>query len=92
MNIISELWYGNVTPLEAFGRNNPALRRVETLLLRNSVKVENLLEDEAKKQFQRYSESQTEYLVMSNEQAFRDGFCLAVKLITEALYTTQPDE
>lgn len=92
MNSITELWYGNITPMESFGENNPGLRQAERLMLRGGVKLEELLSGEEKQLFLRYCENHAEYVSRSNEQAFREGFCLAAKLITEALSATPSNE
>ena len=92
MSIIAELWYGNLAPMENSGKGNSGFQRVTHLFLRNGQALEEALKGKEKELFSRYAASESEYLSLSNEQAFRDGFSVGVKLVAEALCATQPEE
>ena len=79
------LWNGNIEPAQNSGRNNKDIKELEFLMQRNSEKLEAVLHESEIKTFEKYNSCVTEYLILSSEQAFCDGFYLGAKIIAEAL-------
>lgn len=82
-NIISELWYGRIRPIEKTA--NAEILELENLLSRNYHDLMKTLDEEQKSIFEKYTENASENLCLNCEKAFYDGFCLCAKLLTEAL-------
>lgn len=84
INIISELWYGNINPSEFRKTVSPRMKRLDDVIVRDSKKFEEFLNETEKQMFEKYNDCMYEYTVASNEQAFCDGFCLGARMATEA--------
>ena len=80
---IAQLWNGNINPIKSLNENNPEIKNLENLMERN---LDNLLKEvngKSKEIFEKYNDCIEEYLTLTTEQAFFDGFCLGTKLIIE---------
>lgn len=82
---IADLWNGSLEPIRHSGKNNSEMRQIENLMIRNLEKLEDNLDEKSKEAFKKYTDCADEYLIITSEQAFCDGFCLATKIVTEAL-------
>lgn len=82
---IAALWNGSLEPVGKLGVNNDEMKDLEDILGRNIDKMEKLLNEEQKKIFKIYCDNVSQYLLVSSEQAFCDGYCLGTKITTEAL-------
>ncbi len=87
MKMIDELWYGNIMPAEHAGENNPQLRKLLHLIVKNKEILDNTLTDEQRKVLDAYADRYDEYIHILSLETFREGFCLATKIITEGLRT-----
>ena len=86
--IIAQLWNGNLEPVSHLEENNAEIRELVLLLQRNFDKLESILNEHQKDVFIKYNDCIQEYLILSTEQAFCDGFCYGTKLTVEALTST----
>lgn len=84
-NTIAQLWNGNLEPIRYLGVTNAEMKELEILMQRNLEKLEGNLNEKAKELFQKYDDCLNEYILISSEQAFCDGFCLGTKITAEAL-------
>ena len=84
-NLLKELWYGNVAPIDTSG-NTKEIKEVFQLLAKNGVKVEELLSKDGKALFDRYRECAAEYESLLSEEAFICGLCLGMRLLAEAFF------
>lgn len=84
INIISEFWYGNINPSECCKTVSPQMKRLENVIVRDSKKFEEMLNETKKQMFEKYNDCMYKYAVASNEQAFCDGFCFGARMATEA--------
>ena len=82
---IAQLWNGNLEPVVYSGRNNPEIKKLENLMQRNLEKLEQDIDENSRKIFEKYNDCINQYLIATGEQAFCDGFCLGAKITTEAL-------
>lgn len=87
-NTISMLWNGELFPLRDFGNGNQEMAELEILLQRQIKKSEAGLSAQTLELFKKYTDCVTEYLTISNEQAFLTGYKLAAQLTAEALWDT----
>lgn len=82
---ITELWNGNIAPVEHCGDHDPELNRLFRLMERNREALGGGLTEAQMETFQKYIDCSDEYLLRMLEIAFCDGFTVAAKLLTEAL-------
>ena len=88
MNIIDELWYGNINPCEEIKVKGNY--EYDFALKRMSETLDNLMNaipDEQKALFDEFIKNSDTVSSILERAAFRKGFCLAVKMMTEV-----PDE
>ena len=83
--MIAQLWSGNLEPARHSGKNNAEIQELENLMQRNLEKLENNLTEHQKKIFENYNNCLSEYIILTAEQAFCDGYCVGTKLAAEAL-------
>ncbi len=76
---------GQLEPKNVLGNGNIELRRVEILMERNYNKLKDNLDEETKIILEKYSQCMDEYIVLTSEQAFYDGFCLGMRILSEAI-------
>ena len=86
-NILTNLWNGDISPIEKFEVNNSEIRDITRLMSRNSEKLEESLTKSQKEIFEKYINCVDEYLSLATEQAFCKGFSLSCKLLISALNT-----
>lgn len=82
---MAQLWYGNLEPIRYLGKNNTEIKDLERLIERSLEKFDDNLNEKQKETFENYNDCINEYIIATSEQAFCDGFCLAIKIFTEAL-------
>ncbi|MBQ9149161.1 MAG: hypothetical protein IJX69_06310 [Oscillospiraceae bacterium] len=85
MQTIIDLWNGNIAPCEVCGSNDTEINDLLGLMKRNRESLCDTLTAPQKDAFQKYMDCTEEYLLRMLELAFRDGFCLASRLLTESL-------
>lgn len=84
-NTIEQLWNGTLEPVRYLGKNNPEIKQLEILLQRNLKNLEENLNEKLEGLLQKYYDCINEYLALTNEQAFYEGFCLGTKITVESL-------
>ena len=82
---IEDLWNGNLAPADNCGNRDPELNHLIALMERNRAKLCESINALQQETFEKYIDSSEEYLLRMMERAFCDGFCLASKLLMEAL-------
>lgn len=83
MKTIAKLWNGNIEPVRFSGINNSEMKKLRGLIQSNYEKLEESVAD--KSILEKYNDSTAEYVIMTAEQAFSDGFCLGTKITAEAM-------
>lgn len=84
-NIISQLYKGELDPESLLGNSNVELRKTEVLIEKNFNKIKENLDEDTVEILNKYRDCINEYIVLSNEQAFCDGFCLGTRMVSEAV-------
>ena len=82
---LEKLWNGNIAPGENCGANDPEIMALIALMERNKNELGRTLNPQQQERFQKYIDCAQEYSYLITAQAFGYGFCLASKLLTEAL-------
>ena len=82
---INDLWNGNVAVCEHCGVGDPEIENLVCLIERTRNALESKLDHEQKSLLEKYIDNADEFQYLITQHAFSDGFCLACKLLTEAL-------
>ena len=85
---LEALWNGEIAPGQTNGVYDPQMEHLTVLMDRNREKLEKLLTQHQRELFERFTDCADEFQYLTAVQAFCDGFCLASKLMTEALTST----
>ena len=80
MNILQELWYGNVRPNEDKVITDEE-KELISLIARHHETLSSSLKDNDLKVFEKYVDCFTEYASLIECQAFEIGFKLGVKML-----------
>ena len=82
MNILQELWYGNIRPNEDKIITDEEKRLIE-LIARHHETLSSSFKNDELVVFEKYVDCFTEYASLIECQAFEIGFKLAVKLLMD---------
>ena len=89
LKAISQIWNGNLDPMQHLGEGNAEMKHLEDLIYRNYLKLEEALDEKEKEIFKKYNDYLTKYVLMNGEESFCDGFCLGARITAEALTGAQ---
>ena len=84
MDIINELWYGNISPFEQCTRSDKRLKELLKLVSRNREELDGTLTDKQKEIFEKFEDCMNEMHSITERDAFSYGFRLGVQLMAEA--------
>lgn len=84
MNILDELWYGNISPFEQCTRDDKRLKELLKLVARNREELGETLTEKQKETLEKFEECMNEMHSMTERDAFSCGFRLGVQLMAEA--------
>ena len=84
MDIINELWYGNVSRFEQCTRGDKRLKELLKLVARNREELDGTLTDKQKETLEKFEDCMNEMHSITERDAFSYGFRLGVQLMTEA--------
>ena len=76
------LWYGNLHPVEEFLADNKEYKGLLRIVAKNREKLEATLNPEQAELFEKYYTATNEMNSVSETEAFKYGFNLAVGLLT----------
>ncbi len=85
MNILAELWFGNVTPGEQEGYWTEERKDLATLCQRNADKLAATLNDDEKQALERLRDCHLEMQQYAECNAFVIGFRLGVQLMAASM-------
>ena len=85
LQTITDLWNGNIAPVEHCGAHDADANHLIGLMERNREALREGLTAAQKETFQKYVDCSEEYLLRMLELAFSDGFCLGSRLAVEFL-------
>ena len=81
MDIINELWYGNVSPFEQCTRGDKRLKELLKLVARNREDLDGTLSDKQKETLEKFEACVNEMHNISERNAFSYGFSLGTQLM-----------
>ena len=85
MNILEELWYGNIDPMEAIGSGGHYYKELMGLMTKNREKVAEKLDAEMQEVLETYDDNIREMDSIAEKEAFIYGFRLGMQLAAESL-------
>ena len=85
MNILEELWFGNISPWERPFKKDSAYAELLALVIRHQEDLNRRLNDEEKEIFEKFSECSTEMHDLTEREAFVKGFTIGAQIIIAVL-------
>ena len=85
MNILEELWYGNIEPAEYDISPSKEYKELLRLISRNEDKLLATMTDAQKELFSRYTDCVREYQAMAECLLFQNSFSLGAKMMLEVM-------
>ena len=89
MNILEELWYGNLDPAEYDTSPTDEYKELVRLISRNEEKLLAMMTDSQKELFLRYTDCVREYQAMAECLLFQRSFQLGAKIMLEVMHQTK---
>ena len=87
MNVINELWHGNIVPQEDSQTNTKEMKELISYIARHDEALEKLLTEEQKAIFEKYQDCWNEYVSLAEaaifEYAFKLGMQISIETLTE---------
>ena len=84
MDIINELWYGNISTFEQCTRGDKRLKELLKLVARNREELDGTLTDKQKEILEKFEDCMNEMHSITERDAFSYGFRLGVHLMAES--------
>jgi hypothetical protein len=81
MNILEELWYGNIEPAEYDTSPSKEYRQMLQLISRNEDNLLTTMTDAQKELFTKYTDCVRDYQVMAECMLFQNSFRLGAKMM-----------
>lgn len=85
MNILEDLYYGNIVPNEKCAKLNSEVKELLKLLNRNEVKLTVTFSEKQKITFEKYKDCNREISEICEKDAFLNGFRLGARIIIESV-------
>ena len=85
MNILENLWYGNISPWERPFKKDSAYEELLALVIRHQDDLKSRLNDEEKEIFEKYADCTGEMHDLTEREAFVKGFTIGARIIIEVL-------
>ena len=85
MNILEELWYGNIEPSEYDISTGKEYKELLQLISRNEDKLLATMTDTQKELFTKYADCVREYQVMAECLLFQNSFRLGARITLEIM-------
>ena len=90
MNILDELWYGNINPQEQSKDNNRAIWELLNLMGRNRETLSSTLTEEQREVLEKYDDCVNEMYGLIEVVIFSYAFCLGGRLMLATLLGEDP--
>ena len=83
MNIIEDLYYGNVSPCDRDVRRGSRVDELQTLVCQYEVELNETLTEKQKETFEKFKETYSELYCCFERDMFAQGFIIATKIMIE---------
>ena len=85
MNILEELWYGNIEPAEYDISSSKEYKELLQLISRDEDKLLATMTDTQKELFTKYADCVREYQTMAENLLFQNSFRLGARIMLEVM-------
>ena len=85
MNILEDLWFGNISPWERPFKKDSEYAELLALVIRHQEDLLSRLNTDEKEIFEKYADCSTEMHDLTEREAFVKGFTLGARIIIEVL-------
>ena len=85
MNVIKELWHGNIIPQEDSRNNTPEMKELMEYMARHHDDLLKTMTTEQKEIFEKFDDCWSEYSSCSEEAIFEYAFKLGAKMAIDVL-------
>ena len=85
MTTLEDLYYGNISPHERYIKRGSRVDQLVKLICKNEESLTATLTEQQKEIFEKFKDCQSELAGLTERDAFRDGFILAVRIMVEAM-------
>ena len=85
MTTLEDLYYGNISPHERYIKRGTRVDKLVKLICKNEDELAAGLTEKQKETFEKFKDCQSELSGLTERDAFRDGFILAVRIMVEAM-------
>ncbi len=82
-NMLEELWYGNIIPMEHSVGGNAHIKKLINFMGKNREKFSETLNDSQKELLARYDDAVNEMYAEIEKNAFIYGFRLGIRIVAE---------
>ena len=85
MTTLEDLYYGNISPHERYIKRGTRVDKLVKLICKNEGELNAGLTEKQKETFEKFKDCTSELSGLTERDAFRDGFILAVRIMVEAM-------
>ena len=85
MTTLEDLYYGNISPHERYIKRGSRVDQLVKLICKNEENLTATLTEQQKETFEKFKDCQSELSELTERDAFKDGFILAVRIMVEAM-------
>ena len=85
MTTLEDLYYGNISPHERYIKRGTRVDKLVKLICKNEEELNSTLTEKQKETFEKFKDCTSELSGLTERDAFRDGFILAVRIMVEAM-------
>ena len=82
---MKNLYYGNISPHEGYIKRGSRVDQLVKLICKNEKSLTVTLTEQQKETFEKFKDCQSKLAGVTERDAFRDGFILAVRIMVEAM-------
>lgn len=83
MNILEDIYYGNVCPCDRDVKRDSKVDCLQKLICRNEEELLSTLTEKQKETFEKHKDAQSELYNYFEREVFAQGFILATKIMIE---------
>ena len=85
MTTLEYIYYGNIHPYERYIKKGKNQETLEKMIFKNEEELGSTLTEKQKETFEKFKDCQNELSGVTEQDAFRDGFILAVRIMVEVM-------
>ena len=85
MTTLEDLYYGNIHPYERYIKKGTNQERLVKLICQNEEELVFILTEKQREAFEKFKDCQNELSGVTEQDAFRDGFILVIRIMVEVM-------